>query len=414
MGAFRNERGVALVMALLALLILSALVIGFSVLSSTEPMIANNHLRVTQARALAESGVERALWALTEGKVTPGTSGSLAYPLPATVPAPYDGSQLISLSAAGNPIGGLRVTVTQSATASNERNIVAVGWVPDDSAGTQTKAHRRITATLTDFASPGNMPCAVCVRGDIQIGGSSTIDSRPDTSCGKKYGTWSTKVVDSSGTVISPGNTVIGSGASKIYGALDNNNTANQATDMAVQQSTADFDKNALKNSDLDFLKAYAKSKGTYYQGTVTFNASNKVPNGIIFVDTVSGNNIDPVTTPTSDYASLSIHGNASVDSTGFHGWIIINGGLSISGNFTMYGLGYAVNDFSYVGTGTGKIVGQMISANIKDTIATVIDTSLSGNSSVAYNCAAVTSPVNGVIPLGFRIKAGTYKEVSD
>ncbi len=413
MHLVRDERGMALVMAMLALLIISALIIGFSALSSTEPVIANNQLRVAQARSLAETGVERAIWALTKGKLTPGAVGSLAYPLPGTVPGPYDGGQLLTVSAGGTTIGGFRLTVSQGA-APNERNIVATGWVPDHGANAPTKAHQRITATVMDFAfKPLNMPCAVCVRGDIQIGGSSKIDSTQDTSCGKRYGTWSTRILDSNGNVISPGNTTIGSGAAKIYGALDNNTTPNEATDMAVQQNAADFDSNAFSNADLDALKGYAKLKGTYYQGTVTFNASNKIPNGVIFVDTVSGNNIDPLTTPTSDYASVTIAGNAPLDPTGFHGWVIVNGTLSINGNLTMFGMGYAVNDFTYTGIGNGLIKGQMVSRNIKDTIATVIDTSLGGNSTVTYDCAAATTG-GGVIPQNFQLKAGTYKEVSD
>ena len=101
------------------------------------------------------------------------------------------------------------------------------------------------------------------------------------------------------------------------------------------------------------------------------------------------------------------------MDPTGFHGWIISNGSVSISGNIVIYGLVYAQNDMAYLGTGTGQIVGQMISRNIKDTIATVIDTNLSGNSSVTYNCAAATNP-NNTVPQGFMLKAGTYKETSD
>ncbi|MEK7838438.1 MAG: PilX N-terminal domain-containing pilus assembly protein, partial [candidate division NC10 bacterium] len=85
-----GQRGIALPMALIALLILTALVVAFSVLSTSEPTIAANHLRVAQARALAEAGVERAVWALTNSTAT----GGLLDPLPSPVPAPYDGSQL--------------------------------------------------------------------------------------------------------------------------------------------------------------------------------------------------------------------------------------------------------------------------------------------------------------------------------
>ena len=59
------------------------------------------------------------------------------------------------------------------------------------------------------------------------------------------------------------------------------------------------------------------------------------------------------------------------MNTSGFHGWGVVNGSLSISGSFTMFGLGYSVNDLSYVGTG-GQIQGQLISANVKDTIASV------------------------------------------
>jgi hypothetical protein len=231
---------------------------------------------------------------------------------------------------------------------------------------------------------------------------------------------------DSNGNVvtpISPGNTTLGSGSPKVYGSRDGNSTPNQSTDMAKFQSQSDFDRNALTSSSLDLIRAYAKSQGTYYQGTkgaptITFSSTNKLPdcppNGcVVFVDTISGNDIT-TSTDTSDYASVAISGAAAVNPAGFKGWLVVNGSLSITGSFVMQGLIYAVNDISYVGTG-GQITGQMISANIRDTVATVIDTSLSGVASLQYNCSATALPIAGVAPpRGFIVKAGTYKEVSD
>jgi Tfp pilus assembly protein PilX len=414
----KDQRGVALPMALMALVILAALVVAFSVLSASEPTIANNQLRVTQARALAEAGVERAIWALTEGKTTPGATGSITYPLTGAAAAPYDAGSLISVSTpTGTAIGGFRVTVSQGGadcTAANERCVVAVGWVPTDASGdTRTKAHQRITAVLMDLRiNPLDMPCALCVRGDIQVGGSSTISAREDTSCGNRYGTWSTRVLDANGNVVSPGDTTIGSGAANIYGS-DGNTSANQATDMAVQQSQATFDANAMTSAQLNALKALAKAKGTYYQGAVTFNSSNQMPDGIIFVDTVSGNNITD-STPTSDFGQASINGNPGMGpNNAFKGWIIVNGGISISGNVQISGMVYAVNDISYAGTGTGFISGQMISQNVRDTVATVVDTNTIGNSSVTYNCSDSRTG-GGVLSPNFLLRPGSYKEVAD
>jgi hypothetical protein len=430
-GCLGDERGVALVMAILALLILSVLVIGFSTLASTEPTIASNQLRVAQARALAESGLERAVWALSAGKaaakaaVDPPTGAIIYQLVAATAGAPYDGGQLLGLSTGGAAIGGFRVTVAQAnATDPHQVSADSFGWVPtDDTADAHTKAHQRIQAILMDFPDLTKMPCAVCVRGDIQIGGTSTIDARPDTSCGAKYGTWSTTVKDSAGNTISPGNTTLGSGSPRVYGAVDGNGTPNQSTDMAKYQNQADFDRNKLTDSSLDFLRTYAKSQGTYYQGTssaptVTFSSANLLPdcppNGcIVFVDTVSGTDIVPGTTAPSDYASVTVSGAASANPTGFKGWLVVNGSLSINGSFSMQGLVYAVNDISYVGTG-GQIRGQMISANVLDTIATVIDTSLSGAASLQYNCGATTNPIVGVAPAGYIVKAGSYRETPD
>src|SRR6266849_1658737 len=125
-GMLRDQRGIALPMALLALLILSTLVISFALLATSEPLIATNQKMVAQARAVAESGLENAIWALNN----PTDPNGLLSPLPGTVPAPYDGSAAISISdSSGTQIGVAVVTVTQGTNA-NERNIVSVGWVP--------------------------------------------------------------------------------------------------------------------------------------------------------------------------------------------------------------------------------------------------------------------------------------------
>src|SRR2546426_11751135 len=94
-----NERGVALPMALITLMLLTTLMLAFAVLSQTEPVIAANQLRVTQARSLAESGMEHAIWALSQGVIAAETippaalpAGALATPLPVPTPAPFHGA----------------------------------------------------------------------------------------------------------------------------------------------------------------------------------------------------------------------------------------------------------------------------------------------------------------------------------
>ena len=413
----RDERGIALPMALLALLILSTLVIAFSLLATSEPLIATNQKMVAQARAVAESGLEKAIWALNNP--TDLTNGLSAMP----GPSPYDGLTDIAISdSSGTQIGVARVIVTQG-TNTNERNVVSVGWVPTNPG----KAHQKIQATVSQFLFKGSPPPAsLTVAGEINVGGNANIDSRGDTSCGAKDGTWS------------QGSTAYG-GSGAVYGA-DGNNTQNQTaagltstspiTDIRQSVPATAFDPYTLKNADLNSLKALAKANGTYFSGSsvtsLLFNSGHQLPNGIVFIDTVSGQNIDanaPVGTncllggtgcsPTSDFANVAIHGGAEANASGiFSGMIIVAGSLAISGDFHMHGMVYVVNDLTYVGTGNGEIDGAVFSRNIRDTSSTTIDTNTGGNASINYNCAYVKNP-GGQMPQGFSVEAGTYKEVS-
>jgi hypothetical protein len=66
----------------------------------------------------------------------------------------------------------------------------------------------------------------------------------------------------------------------------------------------------------------------------------------------------------------------------------------------------------TYTGTGTGQILGAMMSRNIQDTSSTTIDTNTGGNAAIGYDCAKARGA--GFVPLTFSVKPGTYKEISD
>jgi hypothetical protein len=419
-----DQRGVALPLTLLILLILSMLVIGLSALSATEPTIASNHLMAARARALAEAGVERAVWALQN----PGHPNGI--PRTGPIPAPYDGSAPVLVSAGGTPAGGFRVTVAgrnttpypaecpmPSSMSRADRCIVSVGWAPDD-ATNHPKAHRKITAALSNpqlfFPDP---PAALSVRGDLELGDGAQVDARPDSACGKKVGTLAT------------GSTAIGDKASKIWGAADDNDVPNEvsdagkgplppgAHDVVTNLGSAAFDQFAWTDADLDSLRRYARSFGTYRQGVQRLASSN-LPNGVVFIDTASGTNItrDGVSpaTPPSDFASVDLRADAPADPGGvFRGVLFVNGTLSISGAIRTRGLVYAQNDLSYHATGGGGVSGAVISRNIRDLSSSSVDSDLLATASIVYSCADARTG-GDTIPDAWVVTSGSYREVCD
>lgn len=100
-----DERGIALVLSLIVLLILSALVLSLLSVSALEPRIAQNLGDAARARWLAEGGIELAYAALAAAAdADGGWSGLLATAAPTepwVVLAGLDGVPLPGLTTAG-------------------------------------------------------------------------------------------------------------------------------------------------------------------------------------------------------------------------------------------------------------------------------------------------------------------------
>jgi hypothetical protein len=273
-----------------------------------------------------------------------------------------------------------------------------VGWTPAPAAA-GTTAHRKVVATLqrlTDVA--GNAPCVLCVRAALAVSGRSTIDGRPSggSPCGGKGGAFTLGATGASTT-------------SSVFGA-DGNDTANEATDLVQDQPASRFDAFTFTPADLDALRTLAKANATYYRGRVTFDGANRLENGVVFVDSASGDDIplDQSRQDPSDFAEVDIRGAPFVDPTGFHGVLVVNGGLRIAGDMTMHGLVYAVSDVSYSGNAGGAVNGLVISQNVRDGAGS----SVGGESTITFDCADARGA--GYLPSGWFLRAGSYKEVND
>jgi hypothetical protein len=390
---YGSEAGIALPMTLILMCLITSLTIAFLAFTSAEPVIAANHMANAQARAIAESGLERALWALTKGKSNPGFGGALDTPLPNPVPAPYDGSQFVNLG-----VGQFKFTVVNGPGA-NERTIEALGFVPT---AANPIAIKKIRTVVTEIPvlSP---PCAVCAGAEapigaitnIRIGGSASITA--STTEGAVHCT-GTNPFTPSAAAFSRG-TVTTNGTPDVTGPSG-------GSAIMTNQPQSGFNGSVLDNDMMTLLKSLAKANGTYYQGNQTW--TSPPPNGIIFVDTPSGNPLS-VTSPSSDLITVDIHGNWGQT---WSGWLVVAGSIELSGNIQLNGLIYAQNDVSMHGSGGGNIRGAVISTNRIDTQSTNVDTEDVGNTPISYDCESVRDGGN-TIPQGWFVKPGTFREVS-
>ena len=382
-----DDRGAALPLAIITLALLSSLILGLSVMSATEPTIAANQLRTAQARALAEAGIEHALWALANPEAPDG----LPDPFPARVPPPYDGSRLIVVKTQSAPLGGFRVTVV-AGVAQNERDVVSVGWAPTDStADTRPKSHQRIVGTLWRLRVPAqSAPCALCVRGDVDVTAEMTVDARADARCGRKRGAWSSGVVSVAPTA-------------KIWGA-DSNDTPNEDGDYVQAQPAEAASAWNFTDADLLALKRLARARGSYYRGSVIFDASRPAPGGLVFVDTASGTPITDAT-PTADLARAELRGGA------FRGWLVVAGSIEITGNSRVRGLVYAQDGIAYRGATPGGIEGQVVAASVRGGSGSFSRTGV--GPALTFDCGAASGG-DGTVPNGWMLKAGSYRESPD
>lgn len=391
-----DETGVALPIALMALALLTSLMLALAALSQTEPQIAANHVRGSQARMLAESGVEYAVWAL---------ANVLPSPLPGpSAGAPLDGGTLISLGP-----GGFTLQVANHADGDpSRRTITAVGWVPTNSAtDPRPTARRRV---VTDAAAVRRLglpaPCTLCVQGALDIAGNVSIAAgNTDPACGgdTKYGTFTRDATTVSGPVTVSG----GAGGS------------------AQSQPAAALDDVTLSPAALDALKTVAWRNGTYYgpgfprggtvrdgsvtwAGRIVFDASNPLRDGVVFVDTTDGRNLDATGSTTLASARLDAGAVAGGDGV-FRGWIVVNGSLEITAGLNLGGLLYVVDNFSYRTAEPGRIDGLAVALNVRNSAPARLETSGSGAITLTFDCARADAL--DIVPRGFVLLPGTYRE---
>ncbi|MCI0547264.1 MAG: hypothetical protein L0027_08265, partial [Candidatus Rokubacteria bacterium] len=232
------------------------------------------------------------------------------------------------------------------------------------------------------------------VAGALDLVGAITVDARGDQSCGRAAGVVAAGTVDLRGP------------ATEVWGA-DGDQTANGPGDVVAGQPAA-LASGLYSERDLETIRAFARRRGTYRRGAVSFNAANPLPSGVVFVDSQDGPAIGPATSGT-DLASVTIETGAAPDGV-FRGWLIVNGSIAITGSMNMRGLVYAAGDLSATPLGPTWVSGQLIAQHATGGGATALRASALGSLAITRSCADVATGA-GEVPSGWFVKAGSYRE---
>ena len=374
-----NHRGVALPLAMVSLVVLTGMMVAFAILARSEPQIAGNQKQTAQALRLADSGLQMAMWALSNPTHASGLDPTTMLHTGAVVVGRYDGTQVISMGT----LGAFTVRITwEPGNGTYERTVTSVGWLPTQD-GNFVNSHRKIQAVVQQGHTPPlDPPCVLCVAGEVQVNGTAASFNSATGACpGKAAPTTATQTLADVATTGHP--SFIGFGT----------------TGAAARGISADTSQFKYSADSLSKFKEYAKSQGTYYQGTRTNLPSGPGP-FIVFIDTVDGSDFTS-STSTANEGRLNLAGGGY-----FNGTVIVAGAVNISGNNTINGLVYSLNDVTISGNTT--VNGGVISENRRDTSSTSIDTDISGNVTMLFNCGNIRN-----LPWSFNwvVKTGGYLE---
>ena len=168
----RDEKGMALLMALIGLVSLTGLLLVFLSIGGSESSIAQNHITSIRAFYIAEAGLER-----TKRVLKTSTASSLNVYLTGTAPGPYPFG---NTPAAGNSFdGGNYIVRIYDNADDGDPNNDTDNTVFVEATGVLGNAQRRILALVTVPVLPAPDGAVEATgSGDIKLGKGATIDGR--------------------------------------------------------------------------------------------------------------------------------------------------------------------------------------------------------------------------------------------
>jgi len=374
----RNERGIALVVAVVALVVIGAIVAGTFFVSTVEQRSAQNVIVAAAAQQAAEAGLEDAVANIKGEDYIYGVADSSAY---ASNVTPSGWSTSTSYTVWVFPVNSSTWPITSVGTSNG---------------ATQTLAEVvKAAVTVTPTTAPVVVAAPITFNGNsFQINGNN---ANPPVSTGCPSTPTPAQVYavrSQTATGMTNGDRdnvlgITGMGANPGEGSA----VANDPTVAAMM--------NTIFGTGGSYDQFRAAATLTYAPATYTQRQpSTTVVGGVTKCNYADNANWgEPKTTvPQCNSYFPIVLGTSTIGNpfkiTGVRGQgvLLADGDLELTGGFEWYGLILVKGSFKITGTGA-KVFGSVIAQNG----ATVDDNTISGNTQITYSTCAISRALNGV-----------------
>jgi len=359
-ATLKSERGMALLMALGAIVIIGVMIGGIVFVSTQDYRIGGNTVRQTRAAAAAELGLNRLPqdWNLADNRRPVGDT------LTKTYTAPRGAS--------------VKVTVTKVSGVS----FWAVSEGTAGAQGSQATARRRY-ATLFKLDMPQmNFMGAITTQGNTTVNGNVTVNGNDAAPAG-----WS-----ACGPTAPP---VAGAAISPTTTATINGSVSVTGSPPVLTTPTAGDTNTYFSYGSSTYQSLAAAATYTYAGGTLLNGVGPLVVGGVCQASVNPPNwgeptHASPAGACDNYFPVIHALGDLKITTGRGQGILLVDGDLTVAGNFTFDGAVIVRGGLKMTGTGN-KVSGALMSASVSvdDNVA------LAGNTSILYSSCALISALS-------------------
>ena len=354
----QSEQGVAMIMAIGAIVIIGVLMGSVLFVSTQDYRVGSNTVRTARAAAAAELGLNRIPvdWNPADNtRLQTGDTLKKAYTAP----------------------GGATATVVVTRLDGPFFWVVSEGYA--GGLGSQASARRRY-GTLFRLNMPNmNFMGAITTQGNTTVSGNVTVNGNDAAPAGWS-GCGGTQNV--AGAAISPTTTAT------VNGSVTLNGNPPVLTTPAASDSNTYFN---YGNSNYQSLAAAANL--TYAGGTLLNGIQPLIVGGVCQSNALNWgepNHTSPAGACDPYFPIIHVLGDLKVTTGRGQGILLVDGNLTVAGNFQFDGAVIARGGLKMSGTGN-KVVGAVMAASV----TVNDDVSLSGNTSLLYSSCALQAALS-------------------